>query len=230
MQTFLTLPHEHEASLPNWADADADIRLPDALAEVVIAECSAPGDAVLDPFAGFGTTLVVAEALGREGYGIEYDDRRAAYVSKRLDHPDRLVAGDAFAVDRDHFPAVDLLFTSPPYMVEGMDANPFENYEGETDYDAYLQDMGTLFERFKPTLASDATVVVEVSNMTFLGDVTTLAWDVGGVLRDVFDFRGEVVVGWEGDHDGAGRADADANGTYAYGYDHSYCLLFDANG
>ena len=36
-----------------------------------VEELSEPGDVVLDPFAGFGTTLVVAERLGRRGLGIE---------------------------------------------------------------------------------------------------------------------------------------------------------------
>jgi DNA modification methylase len=37
----------------------------------VIERYSRPGDWVLDPFCGFGTTLVVAERLGREPLGFE---------------------------------------------------------------------------------------------------------------------------------------------------------------
>ncbi|GAB6880717.1 hypothetical protein JCM17823_29910 [Halorubrum gandharaense] len=244
MQTFLTLPHAHDEPLPPWADAEPDLRLPRTLVDRIVARCSEPGDAVLDPFAGFGTTLAAAEAAEREAYGVEYDARRAEYVQSRLNHPERVVHGDAATVDLDRFPAVDLLVTSPPYMVAGMDANPFENYadESETSYDDYLDDFRQTVDRFRATLAPDATVVVEVSNLKFLGEVTPLAFDIAGELRTILDFRGEVVVGWtDAEEDGATedetatapfsdgeRSAEDANGTYSYGYDHSYCLVFDA--
>ena len=44
---------------------------PEALLRRVILSSSKPGDAVLDPFAGSGTTLAVARQLGRVGVGIE---------------------------------------------------------------------------------------------------------------------------------------------------------------
>ena len=34
---------------------------------------SEPGDLVVDPFAGFGTTVVEAQRLGRRGIGYEID-------------------------------------------------------------------------------------------------------------------------------------------------------------
>ena len=242
MQTFLTLPHAHDEPLPEWADAEPDLRLPRPLVGRIVTSCSEPGDVVLDLFAGFGTTLAAAEAGEREAYGVEYDARRAEYIRSRLDHPERVVHGDAATVDLDRFPAIDLLVTSPPYMVAGMDANPLENYadESETSYDDYLDDLRGIIDRFRATFAPDATVVVEVSNLKFLGEVTPLAFDVAGELRTVLDFRGEVVVGWtdtegaseettaEGPFQNGKRLDEDANGTYSYGYDHSYCLVFDA--
>ena len=44
---------------------------PDALPEWFIKLFSQPGDTVLDPFSGSGTTMRVAHALGRTGLGIE---------------------------------------------------------------------------------------------------------------------------------------------------------------
>ena len=44
---------------------------PEALLERIVASSSRPGDLVLDPFCGSGTTLVVAEALGRRWIGID---------------------------------------------------------------------------------------------------------------------------------------------------------------
>ena len=55
---------------------DSFFRFPEAVAEFAIERYSRPGDWVLDPFAGFGTTLVGAERLGGHGAGCEFDERR----------------------------------------------------------------------------------------------------------------------------------------------------------
>ena len=45
---------------------------------------SRPGDLVLDPFAGAGTTLYVAKELGRQGLGIELNPAYYELAIKRL--------------------------------------------------------------------------------------------------------------------------------------------------
>jgi DNA modification methylase len=45
---------------------------------------SAPGDTVLDPFAGAGTTLLVADRLGRNGVGIELNPTYAEMARRRI--------------------------------------------------------------------------------------------------------------------------------------------------
>lgn len=48
-------------------------------------EClSKPGDTVLDPFAGSGSTLVAARAVGRHGLGIELDEAHYRAATIRL--------------------------------------------------------------------------------------------------------------------------------------------------
>ena len=57
---------------------------PEALAERCIKAGSRPGDTVLDPFAGSGTTLLVAERLGRDSLGIELNPEYIAIAERRI--------------------------------------------------------------------------------------------------------------------------------------------------
>ncbi|MEO0622021.1 MAG: site-specific DNA-methyltransferase [Pseudomonadota bacterium] len=57
---------------------------PEALLHRVLLASSKPGDTVLDPFLGSGTTAVVGKRLGRKVIGIERDPTYAALARKRL--------------------------------------------------------------------------------------------------------------------------------------------------
>jgi DNA modification methylase len=53
------------------------ISFPRALPERFIRQYTNPGDLVLDPFCGVGTTCVVAQSLGRRSIGFEIDEQEA---------------------------------------------------------------------------------------------------------------------------------------------------------
>lgn len=58
---------------------------PEALLERVIAASSRPGDVVLDPFVGSGTTSAVAKRLRRHWIGIEREPKYIEIARRRLD-------------------------------------------------------------------------------------------------------------------------------------------------
>lgn len=69
-------------------------QMPEQLLARIIRVSSSPGDLVLDPFAGSGTTLAVAKKLGRDYIGVDLSPGYAEQVGKRLD---AITAGDPIA-------------------------------------------------------------------------------------------------------------------------------------
>ena len=58
---------------------------PERLLARIVQASSAPGQTVLDAYAGGGTTLVVAQALGRHWIGIDNADQAIATIRRRLE-------------------------------------------------------------------------------------------------------------------------------------------------
>lgn len=57
---------------------------PEALLRRIIMSCTKPGDIVLDPFLGSGTTAAVAKTLGRDFVGIEREDSYFQVAQERV--------------------------------------------------------------------------------------------------------------------------------------------------
>lgn len=60
-------------------------QMPEQLLGRIVRVCSKPGDLVVDPFAGSGTTLAVAKKLGRRWLGLELSDDYVKYSNERLE-------------------------------------------------------------------------------------------------------------------------------------------------
>jgi SAM-dependent methyltransferase len=98
-----------------------------AIAHQAIAAYTQPGELVLDPMCGIGTTLVEAIHLGRQAIGIELEARWATLAAANLDHARRhgatgqatVITADARQLTSLVDPAVvgqvALVLTSPPY-------------------------------------------------------------------------------------------------------------------
>lgn len=57
---------------------------PEALLERLIQSCTSPGDLVIDPYLGSGTTIAVAARLGRRGIGIDQNPESLEFTRQRL--------------------------------------------------------------------------------------------------------------------------------------------------
>jgi len=217
LKTFLTLKNSHSKQLPAEF-ANQDVRYSEALVEHFLQEFTKEGDVVLDPFMGFGTTLLVAERLKRTCYGVEFDSKRHQYVQSILQHPHLALHGDSTALNSLPLPALDFSITSPPYMGKHHKENPFTAYTTLLDpdgggYNAYLSDLTKIYGQLADKLKPNGRAVLEVSNLKHEdGSVTTLAWDIARAVSGVLHFEGEIVMSWPDD--------------CGYGYDHSYCLVF----
>jgi DNA modification methylase len=213
VKTFLNLTNTQKRALPPEF-ASEDVRYTEDLVEHFLGEFTKEGDIVLDPFMGYGTTLLVAERMNREAYGIEFDSNRWKYVQTILKAPERAILGDSRKLQDMSLPKFDFSITSPPYMGKHHTENPFTTYSTEgAGYEQYLRDLKDIYRQLKEKLNPDAHVVVEVSNLKHENNLLTLlAWDIARALSDVLRFNGEVVITWQE--------------SYGFGYDHSYCLIF----
>ena len=61
-------------------------RMLPAIARAAVAAYTAPGDLVVDPMCGVGTTLVEALHLGRDALGVEYEPEWAEIARANLEH------------------------------------------------------------------------------------------------------------------------------------------------
>lgn len=80
-----------DISVPFWSmpeNTDHPTQKPEKLIAKLILASSNPGDVVLDPFLGSGTTSAVARKLGRAHVGIEIDESYCCLAEKRLDLAD----------------------------------------------------------------------------------------------------------------------------------------------
>jgi hypothetical protein len=211
------LQNKHQRELPLEFNG-SDIRFSEVLVEHFLADFTREGDIVFDPFAGFGTTVHVAESMNRIGFGVEVDRAKCEYAWSILNRPNNLIHGVVRRLVSFALPHFNFSLTSPPYMGNRVNGalctqNPLAgNSEEGGDYQRYLQDLQEIYRQMADMMMPESHLAIEVSNLKHANGITTLAWDIAAAMSEIFRFEGEIVVGWQ---DG-----------YGYGYDHSYCLIF----
>jgi hypothetical protein len=222
MKSYILLPKVSRGLLPEEF-RDDDVRSAEFLVEYFIEHFTQPGDTVFDPFAGFGTTLLVAEKIGRIPFGIEADERRVEYTRSKLKLKDNLIFGDSRRLDTFPLPSIDFVFTSPIFMGCDETKNPLSGFKEDGDYQIYLDQLQDIFRKLREFLNPGARVVVEVYNLLPRRGrpMTLLAWDIALTISKVLRFEREIIACWQGvDEKDTGET------PMGIGYDHHYCLVF----
>lgn len=178
-------------------------RMLPAIAAHAIGAYTQPGDLVLDPMCGIGTTLVEAVHLGRDAIGVEYESKWSDIADANVAHAHTqgatgrasVVRGDATRIT-SLLPAalagkVALVVTSPPYgpTVHGLvrpeagaGVHKFDNTynDGDRGNLAY-RDLPGLAEGFAEILAGCATLLRPGGVVV----VTARPWRKRGELVDL---------------------------------------------
>lgn len=198
MRPYLLL-RAAELAAERPAGSTEDVHFTEALAASVIEDTTSVGDVVLDPFAGYGTTLAVATRLGRVAVGVELLADHVEQITARTAGKATVVHGDARNLSELVQGPVDLVLTSPPYMTTvGHPENPLTGYATDDgDYATYLRELGDVFAQVASLLRVGGHAVVNVANLATGDVVTPLAWDVGKVVSEHLTFRGETFLCWD---------------------------------
>lgn len=173
-----------------------------AIAQRAIATYSRPGDLVLDPMCGIGTTLVEAVHLGRDAIGVEYEQPWADLAQGNVTlarsqggtgHAE-VVTGDARSLETTVDPAVRglvaLVVTSPPYgsSLHGQ-VRPRAGYGVEKSHDRYSNDPANLaHQSVEHLLGGFTTILRGCARLLRPGGfvvVTARPWRRNGELVDL---------------------------------------------
>lgn len=119
---------------------------PVALLERIISSSSNPGDLVLDPFCGCGTTVDAAQKLGRRWMGIDVTTLAIDLIDARLRHTYTESIMDSYeilGVPKD-LPGAQKLFQSSPFEFERwcvmlVDGQPNERQVGDRGVDGVIR-------------------------------------------------------------------------------------------
>jgi DNA modification methylase len=173
-----------------------------------------PGDRVLDPFVGTGSTLVACEECKREGVGIELYEKYVRTSQTRTSFP--VYLGDARNIIQtmvNKGKKFSLCITSPPYwniLKKVKDYNQQTRAEKGLDlkygsdkgdfgliatYKEFLDEITTFFVRVAEVLTNKGHLVIFVQNVRDGGETKPLAFELALKLKQtsVYRFLGERV-------------------------------------
>lgn len=193
-------------------------KFPESVAQSSIEFFTAPGEMVLDPFGGIGSSVAAAATAGRTGYGIEISPEFHTLAAGRSDlGAGQMLLGDAreaplllqgVGVERVHY-----VITSPPYWdmlrqgrgnVESVHRKrgraglktAYSEHPQDLgnigDYDAFLRSLADVLGGLRNVLEPGRYLTVVIQNVRVPGgEVKPLAWDLTRLLSETYTFKGE---------------------------------------
>lgn len=179
--------------------ANEDVHMLASTVDHVIERCTKPGDVVLDPFAGFGTTLARAVALGRRAVGIELLPERVDHLRRRIPSA-HVLEGDARRLlGRLPEASIDAVLTSPPDMTESHhDEDPLTAYEElGGDYTRYLSELAGVAAQWARIVKPGGFVVCNVADIHHMGHTTHLIADCAQAMRQHLAHVGTTEIAWD---------------------------------
>ncbi|MEW5784970.1 MAG: site-specific DNA-methyltransferase [Bacillota bacterium] len=186
-------------SISVWNDlkksaAEARLNHPAAFPEMLAQRCieiftGGPGEIVLDPFAGSGTTLIGARNLGRQGIGLELYEHYLTLFKERLlaegqaldgsavPEP-RFILGDARRLEEYIAPqSVDFVLTSPPYWnilkarrsADHRESRFYGDHPADLglteNYASFIRELQAVFSRVRNVIKPGCHCVVAVMDL-----------------------------------------------------------------
>ena len=232
-------------------------KFPETLAQEFIEFFTKRGQVVLDPMAGTGSALVAALRSGRSSYGIELNPGYAEIARNVLEAErqalgkatDSLVtevftgdAGDIGSFVESHqIPAIDYVFTSPPYwdMLHARGAQTQKNRRNSPDLDViystqpgdlgniedygdFLDRLAGIYVRLKPFIRRQGYLTIIVKNVKKGGKIYPLAWDLARKLGEIYTLKDERI--WV--QDNIRLAPYGLGNSWVSNTFHHYCLQF----
>jgi methylase of polypeptide subunit release factors len=182
------------------------------------------GDVVLDPFCGWGTTLLATGLMHRRGIGIEIEESRVDVARRRLAFHSLTDVAQVLHDDSTSMPldaeCVDLSLTSIPYFSARRD--PVRSHEAtftsqcyaQNDYAAYLEILDRVFAEVTRVLKPGAYFVAMAENLRVEDKFVPLAWDCARLLMRHLELGDERILTY--DTYGGGVAGLRTNRSHEY--------------
>ena len=181
---------------------------PPSMIEEFIEFFTKPGEIVLDPFLGTGSTLVACENTARKGIGIELYPKYSKTAKSRTKFP--VLEGDVRillpTLEKQSF---SLCITSPPYwriLKKKKDYNQQERLEKGLDLqygqnpldlgmieekEEFLNELVDIFTKIHELLLPQAYLIVFIQNIRDKGEMIPLAFELPLRLTKWYSFLGE---------------------------------------
>lgn len=195
------------------------------------------GEWIIDPFCGFGSTVLAAVDGGVRAAGVELDPQRVHLSRERLarfgvaadDYPvlvGSLSRAETLAALRQPHPDTgetrrfSLCLTNIPYFGCNRGATPpadpdTEQRYADVHYEPYLQGLRDVFVGVHELLEPDGWCIVMAQNLSLGGRFLPLAWDVAKLLSERFVLHEERVLIYDRAAD-PGAATASTNRAHEY--------------